>query len=420
MTTELFKQHLMNNLIPFWNRMQDPQYGGFYGEMTQDLTLHKTADKGVILNSRILWFYSTAYQVLDTDVSGNPSVEPSFRKELLSMADHAYQFLKNACLDKEYGGIYWSMTYDGKPSDTTKHSYNQAFAIYALSAYYLASHNKEALDIAYSLYELLESKCRDKDGYLEAFHRDFSPASNEKLSENGVLAERTMNTLLHVLEAYSELYRADASPKVATSIREALDLFHDKIYNPQKQICEVFFDKDYHSLIDLESFGHDIEASWLIDRACEVLKDDSYHQKMQPIIDGLAEAAYRNAYDQKLHALNNERENTQVDCRKIWWVQAESVVGFYNAYTRSTSSEAAGSNVTTQTDSREYLAASQDIWEFIQTHLVDKRCGEWFESLQPDNSVTPGEGIVHAWKCPYHNGRMCLEMITRLTGSIKS
>lgn len=405
MTAQTYRQNLTDNLIPFWNRMQDVTYGGFFGGMTQDLELQKEADKGVILNSRILWFYSTAYRVLCENTSDS-SDSASTTRELLSMAKHAYTFLKNACLDLNHGGVYWSMTYDGKPSDTTKHSYNQAFAIYALSAYYQASKDKEALETAYSLYQILETKCRDKDGYLEAFHRDFTPASNEKLSENGVLAERTMNTLLHVLEAYSELYRADASPDVANSIREALDLFYDKIYNPEKKICEVFFDKNYHSLIDLESFGHDIEASWLIDRACEVLQDPVYTKKMQPVIDGLAEAAYENAYDKKLHALNNERENTTVDCRKIWWVQAESVVGFYNAYSRSQASH--------DTNSEKYLHASQDIWEFIQTFMVDKRCGEWFESLQPDNTVTPGEGIVHAWKCPYHNGRMCLEMISRL------
>ncbi|MBP3457758.1 MAG: AGE family epimerase/isomerase [Lachnospiraceae bacterium] len=389
MTAESFKQHLTEDLIPFWNRLRDNDQGGFYGEMDQTLLVNQKADKGAILNSRILWFYSTAYRLFKDET-------------LLDMAKHAYRFLKEACLDPEYGGIYWSVTYNGHPADDTKHSYNQAFAIYALSAYYDASGDRDALENAYALYSLLEDVFRDKDGYLEAFHRDFSPASNEKLSENGVLAERTMNTLLHVMEAYTELYRVDHSPAVGDSLREVLDRFREKIYNPATQSCEVFFDKDYHSLIDLESYGHNIEASWLIDRTCQVLGDPLYTDKMQPVIDGLAQTAYDHAYNRELHALNNEREGETVDCRKIWWVQTESVIGFCNAWQR-------------HPDQTKYLEASRGIWEFITSHIIDKRCGEWFESLQPDNSVTPGQGIVHAWKCPYHNGRMCIEMIRRLS-----
>ena len=150
---------------------------------------------------------------------------------------------------------------DGTPEDTTKHTYNQAFAIYALSVYYQASGKKEALNLSYSLYQIIESKCRDHEGYFEAFSRDFSPVSNDKLSENGVMAERTMNTLLHVLEAYTELYKADEFYAVGDSIREILRIFKFKVYDADKEICRVFFDKSYHSLIELESYGHDIEAS---------------------------------------------------------------------------------------------------------------------------------------------------------------
>lgn len=248
MNAKVFQEHLEKNLIPFWNRMKDEINGGFYGYADAKGDPDVKSVKGVILNSRILWFYSSAYQLLH-------------KQEQLEMADHAYRFLVDNCFDSQYGGVYWSVNYDGTVCDNTKHTYNQAFAIYALSAYYQASHSKEALNLAYVLYRVIEEKCRDSNGYLEAFRRDFTLSSNEKLSENGVLAERTMNTLLHVLEAYSELYHADPFYEVGDSVRSILRLFEKKIYNSEKHICDVFFDLDYHTLIDLESFGHDIETS---------------------------------------------------------------------------------------------------------------------------------------------------------------
>ncbi len=188
MKAKVFQEHLEKNIIPFWNRMVDNENGGFYGYADSDGNPDKNSIKGCILNSRILWFYSAAYQLLE-------------KQELLEKADHAYAFLSEHFYDSRYGGVFWSVKADGTPEDTTKHTYNQAFAIYALSVYYQASRKKEALNLAYSLYHVIESSCRDMKGYFEAFSRDFSPVSNEKLSENGVMAERTMNTLLHVLEA---------------------------------------------------------------------------------------------------------------------------------------------------------------------------------------------------------------------------
>ena len=389
MEAKVFQEHLENDLIPFWNRMKDEINGGFYGYADAEGNPDMKSVKGVILNSRILWFYASAYQLLR-------------KPELLEMADHAYRFLVDHCFDSQYGGVYWSVHCDGTVCDDTKHTYNQAFAIYALSAYYQSSGRKEALNLAYVLYRVIEEKCRDSKGYFEAFRRDFTPSSNEKLSENGVLAERTMNTLLHVLEAYSELYHADPFYEVGDSIRSILRLFEKKIYNSEKQICDVFFDSDYHSLIDLESFGHDIETSWLIDRGCSVLEDKAYQKEMQPMINGLAESAYRNAFDKRQNALNNEREGDRIDSQKIWWVQAESVVGFYNAYQKNP-------------QKTEYLQTAEKIWEFIQNHVIDSRSGEWIESIPTDNLPDSGQALVHPWKCPYHNGRMCMEMIQRLS-----
>ena len=188
------KEELQKDIIPFWKNLRDDEKGGYYGWLSYDLALDKKSEKGCILNSRITWFFSNAYTLLKEE-------------SLLEEAKHGYEFLIKHCVDKEYGGIFWSLNYDGTPLDTTKHTYNQAFCIYALASYYEASKDREALELAFNLFRLIEEKCTDEVGYLEAFTRNFKPESNEKLSENGVLADKTMNTLLHVFEAYTELYR---------------------------------------------------------------------------------------------------------------------------------------------------------------------------------------------------------------------
>lgn len=388
MKADSFKKHLTECIIPFWNACRDFERGGFCGFVGQDLQKCWDSDKGVILHSRILWFYSSAYCLLK-------------EKDLLAMADHAYDFLKTYCWDREYGGMYWSVTCDGRPADDTKHTYNQAFAVYALSAYYEASNRQEALELAYDLCHLIEEKCRDAEGYLEEFHRDFSPAVNDKLSENGVTAERTMNTLLHVMEAYTELCRVDASRAVRATLCEALELLCGEIYNPEKGICEVFFDRSYRSLIDLESFGHDIEAAWLLERAGLVLGDETWEERLRPVIDRLSSSAYEHAYDAAAGCLYNEREESRVDRQRIWWVQAEAVTGFYNAYQA-------------QPERAEYMQAAERVWEYIRENMVDERSGEWFESRKEDGSLDETQGLAHGWKGPYHNGRMCIEMIRRL------
>lgn len=385
MFAEEIKQHLTGALIPFWHRLRDDRYGGFYGYLGYDLSIEKEAVKGCILNSRILWFFSNAYLMLREDM-------------LLEDARHAFLFLKEHCLDREQGGVYWSLDYTGKPEDVTKHTYNQAFAIYALSSYYDASKDVEALEIARSLYRLVEEKCRDEYGYLEAFGRDFYPVENDKLSENGVMAEKTMNTLLHVFEAYAELYRVAGEACVAERLRYMLDLMADRIYNRELGRQEVFFDKTWNTLIDLYSYGHDIETAWLVDRGLEILGDEAYIKKLAPITRTITENIYHRAYID--HSLVNEAEHGVVDTTRVWWVQAEAVVGFLNGYQKQ--------------EKKEYLKAAEDIWGYIREYMVDKRPGsEWFSGLDKDRNPLE-KPIVEPWKCPYHNGRMCFEVIRRL------
>lgn len=388
MMVDEIRKELVNGIIPFWKNLRDDEYGGYYGLLDYDLNLDKKAEKGCILNSRITWFFSNAYLLLKDE-------------SLLDEAKHGYEFLKNKCLDKEYGGIYWSLNYDGTPKDTTKHTYNQAFCIYALSTYYAASKDAEALKIAMQLFEKIETTCMDEAGYLEAFTRDFKPESNEKLSENGVLADKTMNTLLHVFEAYTELYRVSKETKVKERLMWIMDVFADKVYNPKLHRQEVFFDKNYNSIIDLHSYGHDIETAWLMDRGTEVLGDETYTERMGAITRDLTSQIYKVAFDG--HSLANECEKGVVNEHRVWWVQAEAIVGFLNGYEKDS-------------QKKEYLEAAESIWEFIKEHVMDKRKGsEWFWEVDKEGKPYEGRPIVEPWKCPYHNGRMCMEVIRRMS-----
>ncbi len=380
------KKHLTEQILPFWKALKDEEHGGFYGKVDYDLNVYRDNEKGGILNSRILWFFSNSYLTLrDSDD--------------IEYARHAYNQLVDKFIDKEYGGVYWSVTYDGTPLDTTKHTYCQAFAIYALSSFYDASKDEGALKLAYELYEMVESKCRDELGYLEAFKRNFEPESNEKLSENGVEAGRTMNTLLHMYEAYTELYRVDGNPQVKERLLEMIDIIENKMYNPAVPRQEVFFDKEWNSIIDLHSYGHDIEAAWLIDRGLDVIGDEELTARISVITKALTECIYKKAYTKE--GVWNEEERGVVDKRKIWWVQNESVVGFINGFQRDN-------------NKTEYLEAARSIWEFCENFQIDKRSGsEWFGTLDENNNPLTEEDMAGPWKCPYHNGRMCFEVIRR-------
>lgn len=380
------REHLQKSIIPFWKSLRDDAYGGYYGHMGHDLAVDKHAVKGCILNSRITWFFANAYLTLGDE-------------SLLLEARHGFEFMKKYCLDQEHGGVFWSVKYDGTPEDTTKHTYNQAFCVYALSSYYDASKDEESIRIAQELYELIENKCRDEGGYLEAFDREFHPMENDKLSENGVIADRTMNTLLHVFEAYTEFYRVTGKKEVKERLKWMMDIIADKVYNPKLHRQEVFFDSEYNTLIDLYSYGHDIEAAWLVDRGVEIVGDPEYEAKMTPVTKDLTEQVYETAY--KSHSLANECERGVVDTDRVWWVQAEAVVGFLNGYQRDKTRP-------------QYLQAAKDIWQYIKEYLIDTREGsEWYWLLDEKGTPYKNKPIVEPWKCPYHNGRMCMEVIRR-------
>ena len=379
------REMLEGNIIPFWKGLRDEEFGGYYGFMDIELNLNKKAVKGCILNSRILWFFSEAARVLN-------------RPDLLEDARHAYRFLIDHCIDKDNDGIFWSVTYEGLPSDDVKHTYNQAFAIYALAAYYEASGDEDALKAAYRIFNLIEEKCTESNGYGEAYDRAFQPISNDKLSENGVMAERTMNTLLHVFEAYSGLYRATKNADVKEKMLAILDTFTDKLYNPALKRQEVFFDADWNSLIDITSYGHDIEASWLVEWGCRMMDDAALMKKVEDICSDMVLNVYEKAFRE--NSLRYECVEGVEEEARVWWAQAEAVVGFLNMARK-------------HPDEPKYLKAAEDIMAFIEEKIIDKRPGsEWLSEVKPDGSHTEKrKPIVEGWKCPYHNGRMCLEIL---------
>lgn len=385
-----FRKELTEDIIPFWNALRDDINGGFTGFMDSALNIDKNGEKGVILHSRILWFYSNAYLLLKDE-------------SLLGYAKHAFDFLMDKCVDKEYGGVYWSMNADGSVKDDIKHTYCQAFFIYALSSYYRASGDKSALDMAYTVFGLVEKHATDDVAYLEKLSRDWmGELANDELSENGLMADKTMNTTLHLMEAYTELYLADHNEKVLERLKFQLELTYNKIFDKDNDKLLVFFDKNMDVIGDVYSYGHDIEATWLVDRACDVIGDKALSEKMGAMNKRIVRKIADIAYHKETGSLLNESDKGVVNTWRIWWVQAETVVGFINAYQRGYGD-------------KEYMDIAANVWKFIQEYIVDKReGGEWHSQLDDSMKFAEFKPVVDPWKCPYHNGRMCIEAIERL------
>ena len=379
------RKELTEHIIPFWNALKDNKNGGFYGFMDHDLKLDKKAEKGVILHSRILWFYSNCYLVL-----GDP--------ECLDNARHCYEFMKKYCVDPVNGGVYWLMNADGTVSDSMKHTYCQAFFIYALSSYYDASKDDGALKLALEMFETVEKNCTDDVAYLEAMSADWKLIPNDALSENGLMADKTMNTTLHLIEAYTELYRVSSDERVFNRLKFLVELTLDKIFYAPDSRLLVFFDREMNVIGDIHSYGHDIEATWLLDRACEVMGKKKLTARVremnEAIVRKIADIAFENG------ALNNERDKDKISKIHVWWVQAEGVVGFMNAWQKY--------------GEQRYLDISNALWENIKAEIIDKReGGEWYSQILEDGKPDKAKPTVDPWKCPYHNGRMCLEIMKR-------
>lgn len=381
------EHEMVAHILPFWCRLQDVEHGGHYGLVDHELLVDKYAHKGGIVTARILWTFSAAYRVTGQET-------------YLEQAEHAYAFLTAHLLDEVYGGLFWMVDYKGEPVDERKHVYTQSFGIYALSEYYRATGHEEALQLAKQLYGLLETVGYDEhtEAYKEEFDRAWQEKANEMLSEKGLDAHITTNTHLHVLEAYTNLYRVWPNARLKRCLEQLLATFYTKIYNHDTRFLHVFFDRHWRSLIDYQSYGHDIEASWLIDDTLKVL-DFPAPQYVRIVIDIAANIAQ--AAIAKDGSVVNEKVDGELDETRIWWVQAEAIVGFVNAYER--------------TGDGQYMALAARIWEYTKDKVIDRReHGEWYPSVQPDGTPMPGLNIVDPWKANYHNTRCCLELIERM------
>ena len=388
------KLHLTQKILPFWEKLTDWDRGGWYGYVDKDLNVHLDAHKGCILNSRVLWTFATAARVLGDD-------------KYMEYARHALRFMERF-EDHDLGGVFWSVTAEGKPLDKTKHTYCQAFAIYGLAAYMRAAGRDDRLysmarERAFRLFRVIEENCSDEGGYGEAFEPDFRPAGNERLSDNstlmerGEVAQRTMNTLLHVLEAYAEFYRAVPDERIRQAGVRCLERFLKVMYNQPERRLEVFYDKNYRSLLNMQSYGHDIEASWLMWDAVEALIPEADRVPYRAMCIDLAQAICERAFTD--HGMENEIVEGEVEHTRVWWVQAETILGFNEAY------KLTGEAV--------WMDRVAQQWDYVKNVISDPRPGsEWFWSTD-ENGVPTEKPIVEEWKCPYHNGRMCLRMIEK-------
>ena len=409
---------LENNILPFWlEKMQDNENGGFYGRIDGSGVLHPDAEKGAILNARILWTFSAAYRVLE-------------KGKLLEAATRAKDYLVDHFIDPEYGGVYWSVDYKGEPLDTKKQFYAIAFAIYGLSEYARATGDREALEYALDLYDCIEEHAFDdeQNGYIEACTREWGKIGDMRLSELDANYPKSQNTHLHIMEAYANLLRClkemraqeqcDYVPAIGSvlpvgisvppetmvsvegALRNIISIFIDKILNPETNHLDLFFDMDWtRGAGHLESYGHDIECSWLLHEAALVLGDENLLEKVENVVQKVAKASEKGLREDGSMIHEANLDTGHVDDDLHWWVQAENVVGWFNVWQHFGDEEA--------------FKKSEKCWHYIKENLVDFDNGEWYWSRHPDGTLNTVDDKAGFWKCPYHNSRMCLEIIER-------
>ena len=409
---------LENNILHFWQtKMVDRENGGFYGRIDGQEVLHPEAEKGAILNARILWTFSAAYRV-------------SGKKEYLKTATYAKEYFIEHFIDKEYGGVYWSVDHKGQPLNTRKQFYAIGFALYGLSEYVRATGDREALDYAIQLFECIENHAFDSEfnGYIEAQTRDWQPIADMRLSELDANFPKSQNTHLHIIEPYANLYRClqelkakescDYVPvlgsvlpvgisvpqetvnRVEAALRNIIGIFTDKILNPETHHLDLFFEMDWtRGAGRLESYGHDIECSWLMHEAALVLGDPYVLDRVEPIVREVAKASEKGLRPDGSMIHEANLDTGHVDDDLHWWVQAENVVGWFNIWQHFGDEEA-------------YERAVR-CWQYIKDQLIDWENGEWHWSRHPDGTLNLVDDKAGFWKCPYNNGRMCLEVIER-------
>lgn len=381
---------LQQNILPFWmNKMVDFQDGGFYGRMAGNGELDVAAAKGAILNARILWTFSSAYRLFKND-------------EYLRMATRAKQYLIDKFIDKEFGGVYWKVDKQGHVVDAKKQIYAIGFAIYGLSEYARATGDEEALNCAIALFDVVEKYAFDTEygGYMEALTYDWRPIGDMRLSDKDANEKKTMNTHLHILEPYTNLYKVWPSEKLASKIKPILTVFTDKIWDNKCNHLNLFFSQNWSCRSHIVSYGHEIEASWLIDEAVAVLNDVQLTAHIEPFVNRLVQAAIEGLNPDGSINYELDKSTSYGNTDRHWWTQAECVVGFFNCYQHFGGAH-----------DLQYSVAA---WNFIKSNLIDKNHGEWYWSVNEFGEKNTTDDKAGFWKCPYHNGRMCMEIIERV------
>ena len=386
---EEISENLTQNLLPYWSgKMIDTLNGGFYGQVDANEQAHPEADKGGILNARILWTFSAAYRVLKDS-------------SYLHLANYARDYILAHFIDPQFGGAYRTVKANGEPSDTRKHILTESYFIYALAEYYRATGDQEARQEAIEIFESVENYALDRksNGYFEVFTRDWKRSPDLLLNERSPKDEKTMITHLHLVEAYATLYRVWPEKRMKERLRNILELFNKKIVDQKTFHLHYFLDRDWNATTAIDSYGHDIEASWLIDEAARLLADPELIAKVRKLSVKIADAAAEGIQEDGSMLTEKDRDTGHVVTERSWWEQAESVVGYLNAFEI--------------TGDESYLDQSINSWNYIKRHFVDYAHGGWY-AIVLDTGEPGRRDKANYWTCPYHNGRMCLEIIERI------
>ena len=383
-----FSTNLTDNILRYWiENVYDSERKTFFGRIDFHENKYPEALLSAVFTTRIMWTFSAAHRIFP-------------KAEYKLMADEAFRILMDHFWDKENGGIYWSIKPDGTPVDGKKQFYAEAFFIYALSEYNLAFDDKEALKTGETMFGLMETHAHDTKhgGYIEARTADWQETDDQRLSPKDMDVKKSMNSHLHILEAYTNLYRVWKDEKLKEQLEQLIRIFLDNIINHETHHFHLFFDADWTVRSEIDSYGHDIEGSWLLCEAAEVLGKEELIEEVEHMALKMAAVAL----DEGMHksgGMYYEKEGEHLKDDFDWWPQAEAVVGFFNAWQL--------------TSEKKYLEQVKKTWDFIQKYMVDKEDGGWYATVSADLKLVQSDK-VNGWKAPYHNGRMCMEMMRRL------
>lgn len=379
----------LTSILKYWlENTIDEENGGFVGEINHQNVINNNSEKGAVLNARILWSFSAAYAV-----EKNP--------EYLSTAKRAFQYIKDYFFDKEFGGIFWSLNADGSPKDTKNQIYAIAFVIYGLSEFYKIFKNEDALELAQSLFYKIELYSKDykNKGYLEAFTRDWQEIEDLRLSEKDANEKKTMNTHLHIVEAYANLYTIWPNQKLKDAIKEILEVIAIYFIDKDSWHLKLFFDENWKEKEDVISYGHDIEAAWLLQWCAETIEDVDLVKSYQKYAVEFAKSTKEGIDKDGGLWYEYEQKKQELIAEKHWWPQAELWIGMINAWQL--------------TQNEEFLDITEKNFEFVEKYIIDLKKGEWIWGVYADYSPILKDKAGF-WKCPYHNSRACIELIKRL------